>query len=176
MKKFIISLLASLAFISVHASTTSNEALPVVNDPYLELVMQNNIFAASAMTDREFIITLFLANNQKKFFTRDLINLKETLKGMSDQELLALSSRNFKDPTVSLILSVLLGNLGVDRFYIGDIGAGVGKLLTLGGFGIWWIIDLFNITDKTKENNHEDIQETIMLNNALLGTATQNQQ
>jgi hypothetical protein len=40
------------------------------------------------------------------------------------------------------ILSLLLGGLGVDRFYLGKIGTGVAKLLTGGGFGIWSIVDL----------------------------------
>ena len=58
--------------------------------------------------------------------------------------------------------------LGVDRFYIGDIGAGVGKLLTGGGLGVWWLVDLFVIQKKTKKNNSEDLNETMMLNKAIL--------
>ena len=47
-----------------------------------------------------------------------------------------------KDWTTLLILSLLLGWLGVDRFYAGHIGLGVLKLLTLGGCGIWSLIDI----------------------------------
>jgi len=36
----------------------------------------------------------------------------------------------------------LFGYLGVDRFYLGKIGTGILKLITVGGFGLWYIIDL----------------------------------
>ena len=40
-----------------------------------------------------------------------------------------------------LLLSIFLGTLGVDRFYVGKIGTGILKLLTCGGCGIWWLVD-----------------------------------
>lgn len=45
----------------------------------------------------------------------------------------------------ALLLCLLLGVLGVHRFYVGKIGTGILQLVTLGGLGIWVIIDLIMI-------------------------------
>ena len=64
-----------------------------------------------------------------------------------------------KDPTISIILSIIVGSWGIDRIYIGDVGLGIIKLLTCGGCGIWWLIDLFLIMDATKRKNLLQITE-----------------
>ncbi|GHV85742.1 hypothetical protein AGMMS50230_13500 [Spirochaetia bacterium] len=46
---------------------------------------------------------------------------------------------------VLLLLSAFLGGIGVDRFYVGKIGTGILKLITFGGLGVWWLIDLIMI-------------------------------
>ncbi|KAI8126796.1 TM2 domain-containing protein [Lucilia cuprina] len=42
----------------------------------------------------------------------------------------------------TLLYSLLLGFLGMDRFCLGQTGTAVGKLLTLGGVGVWWVVDI----------------------------------
>ena len=50
-----------------------------------------------------------------------------------------------KNGVVALLLCLLLGGLGIHRFYAGKIGTGVLMLLTFGGLGVWWLIDLIMI-------------------------------
>ena len=50
-----------------------------------------------------------------------------------------------KSRLVALLLCWFLGYLGVHRFYVGKVGTGVLMFFTLGGFGIWYLIDLIMI-------------------------------
>jgi len=50
--------------------------------------------------------------------------------------------------TSTLIISIFLGSLGVDRFIMGHIGLGILKLITLGGCGVWALIDIILIATK----------------------------
>lgn len=57
-----------------------------------------------------------------------------------------------KDWLTTLLLSIFLGSLGVDRFYAGSIGLGIFKLITCGGIGVWALIDIILVaTGKFKD-------------------------
>ena len=62
-----------------------------------------------------------------------------------------VSSKSF---VATWLLSYFLGGLGVDRFYLGKVGTGILKLITFGGLGIWWLIDLIVVlVGRTRDKN-----------------------
>ena len=64
-----------------------------------------------------------------------------------------------KSKIVALLLSIFLGELGIDRFYLGYIGLGILKLITFGGFGIWYFIDIILIaTEKLKPKDGSEYE------------------
>ena len=113
-------------------------------------------------------VDLFIATNKDLFPQEQLAVIKEKLLQYDDDKWILLSSIQFKKPTTALILSIFLGDLGIDRFYIGDTGLGIGKLayflctawlwiFFLPICEIWRIIDLFLIMKATRQANFEKI-------------------
>ena len=105
----------------------------------------------------------FLSANTANFPSEQLPSLRQRLSQLDDSQAnQVIAAANVKSPTTALILSIFLGTLGVDRFYIGHIGLGVAKLLLAWlTFGIWTIVDWFLIINATKKAN------LAAINNAL---------
>jgi len=104
-------------------------------------------------------VDMFIMSNGKFFESHQMNMIRERLIALDDSKWSMLSTVQFKDPTTLLIISLLAGSLGIDRFMLGDSGIGVGKLLTCGGFGIWTIVDWFQIQKATREKNLQKIQQ-----------------
>lgn len=99
--------------------------------------------------------------NSKYLPESQLPMIRERLLNLDDDRAIAVQMVQFKDPTITLMLSIFCGGYGIDRFYIGDTGIGIGKLLTLGGCGIWAIIDWFLITNATRKKNLEKLCQVL---------------
>ena len=99
-------------------------------------------------------VDLFLATSQKFFEPAQLPFIREQLSLIDDSRFLAVSSMEYRDPMM-LLVSIIGGSLGIDRFILGDTGLGVAKLLTAGGCGIFTIIDWFQIQSLTRRKNME---------------------
>lgn len=61
--------------------------------------------------------------------------------------------QRLKNRGLTFILALFTG--GLDRIYLGQIGLGILKILTTGGLGIWWLIDLFTAMERTDEYNRK---------------------
>ena len=111
--------------------------------------------APAGTTDnkREEKVKYWLISNASKLPESQIHIIRDRLMNMSDADFGRVTHVQFTDPTLMLIISIFFGMLGVDRFALGDIGLGLGKLLTCGGIYIWWLVDLFYIMDATKEKN-----------------------
>ena len=133
--------------------------------------------------DSKYTITSFFTTN-KRYFPNDSIGIiLKNLESLNDQNVsILMSSCKFHSPTTSILLSIFLGFLGVDRFRIGNIGKGISKLTSLclgisfiishiyygdndnyillilglsllALCGIQWLIDIFCIITATKNKN-----------------------
>ncbi len=108
-------------------------------------------------------VDMYLITNANLFPAGAQFLLKEKLMNMTENQWNMLLATQFKDPTTALILSICLGCFGADRFYLNDVGLGIGKLLTCGGAYVWWLVDAFLISDATRQKNYEKLTTLLLL-------------
>jgi len=102
-------------------------------------------------------IDMWLMSHSGYFKPEHMPVIQEELSRLPEDKLGLLLSLQLKNPTTIMLFSIFIGELGVDRFMLGDIGLGVIKLLTFGGCLIWWIIDIFLVPNKAKEKNFQEL-------------------
>nr|WP_317632162.1 TM2 domain-containing protein [uncultured Flavobacterium sp.] len=103
----------------------------------------------------------FLFSHGKYFDPINYSYIKKKLLEADDSSYYRILSENYQDPTILLIASIFIGNLGIDRMIIGDIAIGLAKLFTCGGLGVWYIIDIFLIMRATRDKNMEKLMRRL---------------
>ena len=103
-------------------------------------------------------VDMYIITNSKYFESHHIPQIRDRLIQLDDDKWMLIQTAQLKDPQTALIISIFLGGMGIDRFYIGDTGLGIGKLLTCGGIYIWYVIDWFLIQGATRQKNFEKIQ------------------
>lgn len=105
----------------------------------------------------------YIAANASNFPAEAIPALRQSLEALDESQVSSILAIELKNPTTALIFSILLGNLGADRFYIEQIGLGIAKLcLAWLTVGIWPLIDWFLIMGATKRANLEKIKMALM--------------
>jgi TM2 domain-containing membrane protein YozV len=95
-------------------------------------------------------VDLFIATQADKFKPEVLMAIKQKLEQVPDEHFILAQSANFQNPTTILLIALFLG---WERFFLDDIGLGILKILTCGGFGIWYLIDIFTAQDRARSYN-----------------------
>lgn len=104
--------------------------------------------------EKEKVDQFMMAN--AKFFPPMMVGqIKEKLATLSEDKETMLISTDWKNPTVGFLFAFFLGGFGADRFWLGDTGLAVVKLITCGAGGIWSLIDLFTVGKRTREYNYK---------------------
>jgi TM2 domain-containing membrane protein YozV len=107
-------------------------------------------------------VDMFILSNSKFFESHQVAQIRDRLLALEESKWPLIQTLQFKDPTIALVISIVGGSLGIDRFFVGDVGLGVAKLLTCGGLGIWTIVDWFLIMGVTREKNMHKMQFAII--------------
>ena len=84
--------------------------------------------------------------------------------GLSESQKAAFQSQYDaakKDPQMIMIIAICAGSLGVDRFMLDDAKMGIVKLLTGGGCGILWLMDIFSAKERTAAFNRKKAEAII---------------
>lgn len=98
----------------------------------------------------------------KKLKLKEIIVLKAAQKRIKKAYKKQQNEGKPKSQVVALIFAIAIGYLGVHRFYLGYTGIGIVQILTLGGCGIWALIDLIMIaTGDLKPRDGSDYDPTL---------------
>ena len=106
-------------------------------------------------------VNVYIASNARYFPREKIAYLKEKLEHADSDRFVLATSEKLKDPVMLFFISVFFGYAGVDRFILGDVVAGLLKLVFCGGGCVFTIVDWFLIIERTKEINYRNVMRLL---------------
>ena len=76
--------------------------------------------------------------------------MRAVLEKLDDEKLFMLQGAEFQKPSTIFLIALLLG---WERFWLDDTAMSVVKIITFGGCGIWWLVDVISAKDRAKKFN-----------------------
>lgn len=104
---------------------------------------ESTTIATSTKEISEIAVSEELAQRLVSLDSKEIAKIEK--KAAKVEKAVAAKSMGGDNQIIALVLCLLVGGLGIHRFYLGYIGIGVAQLLTAGGCGIWALIDLIRI-------------------------------
>lgn len=102
----------------------------------------------------------FIDKNAKYFTPEDAKKLQDSMDDATRRQYNSIKAVKLKDPTAVLVFAIIYGYFGLDRLMLDDM-KGLLKLFTIGGFGIWWIADIFTARKRAWARNYELIKNAL---------------
>lgn len=101
--------------------------------------------------------TTWFNANKEKFSPQQQIVIQKKIENLSAEDLAVLTAVQLRSPLAHFFITFFFGALGISWFMIGRSGRGLLSLLTFGGCGIIWLIDICTIMGEVRKHNYESI-------------------
>lgn len=105
------------------------------------------------------MVQAFLLKNGECFDMMAIQDVQNRLSELDDSKSALVMSMNLQNPTIMLIIAIILG---WERFFLDDIALGILKVITCYGCGIWWLVDIFTVKNRTYKYNYYKFNQTLM--------------
>ena len=164
MKRFmkLFSVLAVCTMLLTSATVFPTKELKPLPKANAELIAAINVAKVDGkITTAELKNLATLAKGEKLSFKDKIILHLFGKKIKSNLMEAANTTSGDKSQMTALLLVIFLGGLGIHRFYLGYTWQGVVQLLTLGGLGIWSLIDLIRIITGSLKQKNCDYDKTL---------------
>ena len=151
-----------VALLFIVLSVSSFTVVPVTTPPASERITAMNNAISEAAADGKFtskeVTNIFTIAKGEKLTLKERIALKVCGKKIKEAFTTTAEAKGGKSQLTAALLCFFLGGIGIHRFYLGYTWQGIVQILTLGGLGIWALIDFVRIlmgTLKPKDGEYE---------------------